>query len=542
MKTRTAFILSLTAIITLAAGSAFGAYSGGIGEPNDPYIIATAEDLNDIGNHQEDWNKNFKLVADVNLAGYTGTQFNRIGTPESPFCGVFDGNGHVIYNLTYISTTTDFVGVFGYIWSPAAEIKNLGLEDVNVMGGGHIGAMIGWNRSGTVSNCYSTGMVSGTKQYIGGLIGENDSIVSNCYSTCEVNGCAYVGGLVGYNSMGSDISNCHSTGTVMGFATDMCYSLGVGGLVGVSGIGTTITNCYSMSTVTGFYDVGDLVGQNGGNISDCYSTGAVSSGPFTAGFEYMQIGGLVGNNFGIVSNCHSTATVSVSSTEGSHSYYIGGLIGLNSGTGSYIGNISHCYSTGTVSGFSTEGSYSSGVGGLIGSNHDGSINKCYSSSIVSGSWGIGGLAGYNTGGISNCYSTGSVTGNEAIGGLIGSDYHGAVSDCYSIGSVSGALFNFGGLIGSISDSNIAASFWDTETSGRTTSAGGEGKTTVEMKMLSTFTSAGWDFVDAWGIGNGQTYPYLKSFNGINPADLNYSGTVDFEDFAIFSSHWLESSN
>jgi hypothetical protein len=59
-----------------------------------------------------------------------------------------------------------------------------------------------------------------------------------------------------------------------------------------------------------------------------------------------------------------------------------------------------------------------------------------------------------------------------------------------------------------------------------------------MKTLSTFTSAGWDFVNAWGIGNGQTYPYLKPFNGFNPADLNYSGTVDFTDFAILAANWL----
>jgi hypothetical protein len=95
----------------------------------------------------------------------------------------------------------------------------------------------------------------------------------------------------------------------------------------------------------------------------------------------------------------------------------------------------------------------------------------------------------------------------------------------------------GGLVGG-GGSNVFTSFWDTQTSGWMTSAGGEGKTTAEMKTLSTFTSANWDFVYAWGIGNGQTYPYLKPFNGINPADLNYSGTVDFADFAIFASNWL----
>jgi hypothetical protein len=61
-----------------------------------------------------------------------------------------------------------------------------------------------------------------------------------------------------------------------------------------------------------------------------------------------------------------------------------------------------------------------------------------------------------------------------------------------------------------------------------------------MKTLSTFTSANWDFVYEWGIGNGQTYPYLKTFNRFNTADLNYSGTVDLADFAIFANNWLSS--
>jgi len=43
-------------IMVLCTGTPVNAkYSGGTGEPNDPYRIATAEDLNDIGNYEEDW-------------------------------------------------------------------------------------------------------------------------------------------------------------------------------------------------------------------------------------------------------------------------------------------------------------------------------------------------------------------------------------------------------------------------------------------------------------------------------------------------------
>ena len=68
------------AILLLAAGSvSLARYSGGTGEPNSPYRIATPNDLNDIGNHVEDYNKCFVMVNDINLAQYTGTEFNIIG-------------------------------------------------------------------------------------------------------------------------------------------------------------------------------------------------------------------------------------------------------------------------------------------------------------------------------------------------------------------------------------------------------------------------------------------------------------------------------
>ena len=63
---------------------------------------------------------------------------------------------------------------------------------------------------------------------------------------------------------------------------------------------------------------------------------------------------------------------------------------------------------------------------------------------------------------------------------------------------------------------VVASFWDTQTSGQATSAGGTGKTTAEMQTAKTFLDAGWDFVgetkngmaDIWWIDEGKDYPRL----------------------------------
>ncbi len=106
--------------------------------------------------------------------------------------------------------------------------------------------------------------------------------------------------------------------------------------------------------------------------------------------------------------------------------------------------------------------------------------------------------------MSGCYSTGSVSGRGSVGGLVGSN-GGTVSQCYSVGSVSGS-WDVGGLVGRNSGT-VLGSYWDVETSGQSTSAGGEGKTTAEMKQRATYT--GWDFANVWDIVEGQSYPYLR---------------------------------
>ena len=112
-------------------------YGGGTGEPNDPYLIYTAEQMNEIGLHEEDWNNHFKLMADIDLEAYTGTDFNIIGyyvdySDNKPFTGVFDGNGHTISNFSYTSTDVDSIALFGYILGKNAVIKDLGLINPNV--------------------------------------------------------------------------------------------------------------------------------------------------------------------------------------------------------------------------------------------------------------------------------------------------------------------------------------------------------------------------------------------------------------------------
>ena len=67
---------------------------------------------------------------------------------------------------------------------------------------------------------------------------------------------------------------------------------------------------------------------------------------------------------------------------------------------------------------------------------------------------------------------------------------------------------------------VSNSFWDVQTSGRSTSDGGVGKTTGEMKSITTLSGAGWNIVSVanpdtrspsyvWNIVSGVTYPFLS---------------------------------
>ena len=186
----------------------------GEGTEQSPYLIHNAQELNLLSLFPCDWDKHFRLMADIdldpNLPG--GKVFDRavIAADTDPvrsdfqgtaFTGVLDGNGHMISHLTIVGGSD--LGLFGCL---SGEIKNLGAVDVNITGSeGPVGGIVG-STSGSMTNCYSTGVVRGGS-CVGGLVGSNGSYsysvrsgsVTQCYSTAAVSGWDWVGGLVGWN-------------------------------------------------------------------------------------------------------------------------------------------------------------------------------------------------------------------------------------------------------------------------------------------------------------------------------------------------------
>jgi hypothetical protein len=133
MKIKIVFSVSILTAVLCISGNLFAAtYGGGSGTAADPYQIWTPQQMNTIGANPADWDKHFRLMGDIDMSIYTGTQYNIIGNSTTPFTGSFDGNGHVISNLT-IATSTDYIGLFGYVGS-GGQIRNLGVENVNMTG------------------------------------------------------------------------------------------------------------------------------------------------------------------------------------------------------------------------------------------------------------------------------------------------------------------------------------------------------------------------------------------------------------------------
>ena len=147
---------------------------------------------------------------------------------------------------------------------------------------------------------------------------------------------------------------------------------------------------------------------------------------------------------------------------------------------------------------------SSIAGILLALNRGSAIVACYTTGKVAGNGRIGGLVGSkNAGSIASSYSTAYVSGTSNVGGLLGYRYNGSVADSYSTGRVvrsSGSATTIGGLIGgerATASGTVSNSYWDTSTSGQSTSAGGSGvvgKTTRQLQTPTGYTGiyANWN--------------------------------------------------
>jgi len=382
-------------LVCCGLGARAGGFAGGAGEPNDPYQIATAEQLASIGSDPNLLDKHFVLINDIdldpNLPG--GRVFERaVIAPRTgdssfyawegvAFTGTFDGRGYIIKNLMFEKGTADFRGLFGNV-GRGALVTDLGIENVDLsqQNGWFQGALAAWNE-GRVVRCHATGKVSGAyAQEVGMLVGFNRGEIIACWAGGDVSGFGTIGGLVGSNSYGT-IVNSHAASKVLttGYGIDMWPG---GGLVGCNTAGE-IVNCSATGDVFSMRGncLGGLVGRadSYGIIANSYATGNVSVE--TGG---RCLGGLVGSAGGSISDCYATGSVS----SGDHGSSLGGLVGYAHGF------IADSYASGRVSGVKE----SEDLGGLVGYSQDGvEINGCFWDVATSGLSQSAGGTGLTTG-------------------------------------------------------------------------------------------------------------------------------------------------
>lgn len=226
-------------------------FAGGKGTAEFPYLIETAENLNNVRLRLD---AHYKLVNDIDLSAYlseegdgynNGAGWQPIGQRPAvaSFTGTFNGNNKTISGLFIdLPATEGQVGLFGCA-RVGAIIQNVGLVAVNVTGQEDAGGLVGINWGGTIENSYAAGTVSGGC-YVGGLVGSNRGEITNSYFIGSVSGTptddeGIIGGLVGEHD-GSYYGGTINDSYYDKQTTGQEYGVGSGDDSGVTGMTTAL--------------------------------------------------------------------------------------------------------------------------------------------------------------------------------------------------------------------------------------------------------------------------------------------------------------
>ena len=365
-------------LCTLLTG--FAQFSGsGSGTESDPYRIFNADQLTQLRNFLNQEGVYFKLQNDINIAAwltdnYPSQGWQPVGSSSEPFKGVLDGNGKTISGFSINRSSTDYVGLFGYI--SGATIKNLTIEG-NVTGHDYVGAFVGggtFNVANTLTGLTHIGATAGNYR-VGGIAGVCGGNISNLTVNGNVTG--------SYHDVGGAIGNSGEA---------------IGSISGVTVTGD-VKNTSSSSTATG-----GIIGYTYINMSNASYSGNVTGG--------KDVGGIIGCAKGVRTFSNLTATGKVT---GSGSGFCGGICGKSDDGLTLTNGSSHCDVTGKQY-----------TGGIIGGTESGSVNltSCYAEGDIIGTTSVGGICGQiknpDSSSISGCNYWGDISGTSQLGGVVGS--------------------------------------------------------------------------------------------------------------------------
>ena len=271
MKKLTSIMLTLCLMLAMCAvaSAETSIFAGGAGTEDDPFEIATAEQLlalsatvND-GSAQGYPGQYFVLTADIDLAGVEWQPIGHMDLEDMSntscmFFGTFDGQGHTVSNVTF-NSDTPVCGV-GVIGMNLGEVKNLTVENVQIRCTDTysmaIGGIVGYNM-GAVHDVTLTGKndIAGVNA-TGGICGGSTGTTWNCtvedatihvlgdndFSDGRIIQCdvAECGGLIIGGSFGGTMDNCTAKGTVIAEGNE---PVGMGGIAGCLEMMDRVTNC-----------------------------------------------------------------------------------------------------------------------------------------------------------------------------------------------------------------------------------------------------------------------------------------------------------
>ena len=337
-------------------------YMDGLGTAVSPYQISTADQLKlfrDIVNGSNGQTSNCGACAvltndivlndgtfDANGTYTPGSsskaaeEWTPIGkytddSNKTPYTGTFDGKHYAIKGLYVVNLPDVAVGLFGCL--EGAAVRNLTVD-------------------GYVQGCHA---VSG----IAGDASEN-STIENCRNNCRVvsefvtgrsSSYLYVGGIVGF-AEDTTIVGCVNTGVVEARGSyNYSRASKAAGIVCTLCGNVIVKNCYNTGDINVTSDklregtAGGIAGSElsaRNTVSDCYNLGAVTVSYTGNNVEYIaRAGGIMGYIYfsgTTVSNCYSVGTLT--STTGTGTSYIGGVVGITDGT---VGNCYYLDSTAT---------------------------------------------------------------------------------------------------------------------------------------------------------------------------------------------------
>ena len=324
-------------------------------EPKEPVIVHKTEvpegwigiynedDLKSISN---DLTGKYILMSDIDLtiANASISNWTPIGNNSQQFKGKLDGNFYKISNLQVVSNT-HYQGLFGYM--NGTEIFDLTIEttDTGVKGVSYVGILAGYSLNATIDNVVIKGNATGTGDFLGGLIGYNDtsggnSTISNVKTVVNLSGRNYVGGTIGYNYNNSRnqnyntlVTQCYNEGTIKASGVFIGGLIGRNYIYGGTSGKTKVERSASSANIEGVYQVGGIIGRSEGVnstymsvIENCYSMGTVNQTYASTGDEVYS-GGLMGWTYWTtISNSYTISKVT-SKVGG----YAKGLVGWNYG-------------------------------------------------------------------------------------------------------------------------------------------------------------------------------------------------------------------